>query len=59
MSPTKLFDEFYVKFQEYTGAFARDNTENQKDLFKKITYRLSYVAASHNYNNIYNMVAAL
>ena len=28
-------------------------------VFKKVTYCLSYAAASYNYNNIYNMVVAL
>ena len=59
MSPTKLFNKFYIKFQEYTGALTWDNTEDQKDLLKKVTYRFSYAAASHNYNNIYNIVVAL
>ena len=59
ISPTKLFNEFYIKFQEYTRVLARDDAEDQEDLLKKVTYRLSYAAASHNYNNIYNMVAAL
>ena len=59
MSPTELFNEFYVKFWEYTRAFAQDNIKDQKDLFKKVTYCLSHAAASHNYNDIYNIVAAL
>ena len=59
MSPTESSDEFYVKFQEYTGALARDDTEDQEDLLKKVTYYLSHAAASHNYNNVYDMVAAL
>lgn len=59
MSPTESFDEFYVKFQEYTGALARDDTEDQEDLLEKVTYRLSHAAASHNYNDVHDMVAAL
>jgi len=59
MSPTKLFNEFYVKFQEYTGVLSRDNAKDQEDLLKKVTYRLSHAAASHNYNDVYSMVAAL
>ena len=59
MSPTKLFNKFYVKFQEYTGVLTQDNTKDQKDFFKKVTYCFSHAAASHNYNNIYNIVAAL
>lgn len=59
MSPTESFDEFYVKFQEYTGALARDDTDDQEDLLEKVTYRLSHAAASHNYNDVHDMVAAL
>ena len=59
MSPTESFDEFYVKFQEYTGALAWDDAEDQEDLLEKVTYRLSHAAASHNYNDVYNIVAAL
>ena len=59
MSPTESFDEFYVKFQEYTGVLSRDDAEDQEDLLEKVTYRLSYAAASHNYNDVHGMVAAL
>jgi len=59
ISPIKLFDEFYIKFQEYTGVLTWDNAKDQKDFLKKVTYRLSHAAASYNYNDIYNMVAAL
>jgi len=59
MSPTESFDEFYVKFQEYTGVLSRDDAEDQEDLLEKVTYRLSHAAASHNYNDVHGMVAAL
>ena len=59
MSPIKLFNKFYVKFQKYTEALAQNNTKDQEDLLKKVTYYLSHTAASYNYNNIYDMVAAL
>jgi len=59
ISPTELFNEFYVKFQEYTKVLSWDNAEDQEDLLKKVTYRLSYATASYNYNNVYSMVAAL
>ena len=31
----------------------------QQDLLKKVTYCFSHAAANYNYNNVYNMVAAL
>jgi len=33
--------------------------KTKKISLKKVTYYLSYTAASYNYNNVYNMVAAL
>ena len=33
--------------------------KTRKIFLKKVTYYLSYAAASYNYNNIYNIVAAL
>ena len=59
MSPTKLFNKFYVKFQEYTKVLTRDDAKDQEDLLEKVTYYLSYAVASYNYNSVYNMVAAL
>jgi len=35
ISSTKLFNKFYIKFQEYTGVLTWDNTKDQEDLFKK------------------------
>jgi len=59
MSPTELFNKFYVKFQEYTGALTQDDTKDQEDFFKKVIYCLSHAAASHNYNNVHDIVTAL
>jgi hypothetical protein len=59
MSPTELFNKFYIKFQEYTGVLTWNNAKNQENLFKKVTYHFSHTAANYNYNNIYNIVTAL
>ena len=43
----------------FPDTFASENTKDQEDLLKKVTYYLSHVATSYNYNDIYNIVVAL
>ena len=50
---------FMLNFKNTLESLPEMMLKTKKTFLKKVIYCLSSAAASYNYNNIYNMVAAL